>query len=305
MNTNKDYVTRFLSIVSGLSKTAGAKPPTDLATVKELINNLKTHGLKRVKFQDIFKNRPQYAMYRGQNALPAHARRIPATGKFKDYNVIGSTRYEHFTPYPENSLDYGKFVEVLDIKKHRPLMSGGQALAPDFRAAERARYMDPAISPPDKFERMITRIVTSNPQKISELHGIDSKGKLIFSPKSPIRGGTYEAVIPSRYADRHSKVYLRTGDPFPVRAASFANGGRDPIPDDIFKQTAASRLGMRNTGALNTTRLITTNPDFELYDASPLQRLAKIMHRHPEYKDEIFPVLKPYLGLGESGMAGF
>jgi len=291
-----------LRVADGMLKYAKLKLPTSRETVIELIKNLKENGLRKVKFSDLFKSRPKFTMFRGSNALPAHAHQTPAAGTFKR-NIHNGVRYEHYTPFPDEAHSYGKFLTMTDVSGYKPLMSGAESLSRDFSAMDAVRH---ASSTPSKAKAARTKLVLRNSDKISELSSVDWVGdtpRLSMSPSGGLRDSSFEAVIPARYADKHSRVFLQP-ESYPIRLASIENGGRVPVPDSIFKQTAAAGLGMDNQGALNLTALMTNNPDYFVYDLSPVQRLAKIMHRHPEYKDLIEPEIKRYLSIGESGMAG-
>lgn len=302
-----------LRVANEMLKEAAYKAPTSIETVRRLIEDLKRNGLKRVSMAEIFASRPRHSMFRGSNALPAHAHRVPAEGKFTR-NVVDGVRYEHYTPFPEAAHDYGKYLTVTDISKERGLMSGRRGLTHDFGAMDQARSA--ASDPGYKavFGADYTKFISEHPEYFSELHEItrggDGKLKAVLSPGGGAREHFFETTIPARYADKHSKVYMAVPGESPYRELTLENGGVFIPPKSFIDEFRLANPGSSYTdmiaerGVVNRTKPFSTNRDYHFYDMSPIQRLVKIMHRHPEYRSEIEPVVSRYLGIGESYMAG-
>lgn len=296
-----------------LLKLAGYKPPTSIETVRKLIESLKRKGLKRVSMAEIFASRPRYSMFRGSNALPAHAHRVPAKGKFTR-NIVDGVRHEHYTPFPEEANKYGRYLTVTDISKEKGLMSGKRGLTHDFNAMSEARRAAKDPKYEATFGPEYTKLVSEHPEYFSELHAVrrgeDGKLKAVLSTgNDSARAFMLETTIPARYADKHSRVYM-TAPGNPETLLTLENGGYVVPPKSFIDEYRRVNPGssfpraMEESGIGNLTRPFSTNRDYHFYDMSPIQRLVKIMHRHPEYRSEIEPVVSKYLGIGESFMAG-
>ena len=316
----RDIMSRFdgltpesvAAIVSGAEKQAGVKPPTSIETVRKLIGALKRKGLKRVSIAEIFASRPKYSLFRGSNALPAHAHRVPVKGEFAR-NLVDGVRHEHYTPFPDAAQGYGRYLTVTDISREKGLMSGKRGLTPDFSAMDEARMA--ASDPKHKalFGREYTKFITEHPEYFSDLHGItrggDGKLKSALKPGGrSVRDNFFETTIPARYADKHSKVYMSVpGNP--EGHLTLENGGLFIPPKSFIDEYRRLNPGpyadtLAERGVINRTKPFSTNRDYHFYDMSPIQRLVKIMHRHPEYRSEIEPVVSKYLDIDKSYMAG-
>lgn len=308
---DKELLAEYLGrqVSARLTKSAALKPPTGLEAVKRLVAELRERGLRKVRFSDLFAGRPEFSLFRGANALPAHAHATPASGDFVR-NIVNGVRYEHFTPYPDAAHSYGRFLTVLDASKYRPLMDGSATLSPDFSAMRAIRYLGEAR--PSKSRALVNKFIMRNPHQVGEIDNvvIGPGGTLSLQPalNGSARDLSFEVAIPVRYADRHSRVYIQP-EKYPVRFASLENGGIKPVPDAVIRRYDSSGSGygdvMRSRGGqLSLTNMMVQNPDYYVYDAEPVQRLARIMHRHPEFRGVIEPAISDYLGIGASGMAG-
>lgn len=256
-----------------IGRKVQSRPITEEAKVLSLINMLNQDGLKIKRFNQIYSGRPRFTMYRGSGILPeiAEISNLPESSRL---NLINGKRFEHYSPYPETPYTgpYGSvYLTVTDVGKYKPLKSGKQGLHPDFVAYRNIKKeLSGALDRKQVDEnKMIFNQVTRRPARITYEK---QRKKFHDGTSAHLRIQSYEGMLPVSYANKHSHIYQLLGRNID---GGFYNGFIDYLKG-------------------NPTRdFIKQNPYF--YDMAPIQQLVKIMYRHPEFKNLIFPAIKKHL----------